>query len=240
MQEYLDIDHPCAGFMAAGDLHRSGSALPFAGFRNVAAECELAVRLALDLPPGPCTPDEARGAVGELFAAMEIVENRYGTPPIGDIKAVGTPTLIADQFYHAAAVLGEPAADWRTLDLVAIQGRAVVDGTERNAGRGAELLGDPMRALAWLAGSDVAAAFGGLRVGQVVMLGSADRTVRGGDAVRRIAAGALPLHLIGVCRKGDVNPGGATCAARQRIPRRRHAKMASTESTNADRNLGDV
>jgi 2-keto-4-pentenoate hydratase len=103
---------------------------------------------------------------------MEIVENRYGTPPIGDIKAVGTPTLIADQFYHAAAVLGEPAADWRTLDLVAIQGRAVVDGTERNAGRGAELLGDPMRALAWLAGSDVAAAFGGLRVGQVVMLGS--------------------------------------------------------------------
>jgi 2-keto-4-pentenoate hydratase len=172
MQEYLDLDHPCAGFMASADLHRSGIALPFAAFRNVAVECELAVRLAMDLPPGPCQPEEARGAVGELFAAIEIVENRYGKPPIGDLKAVGTPTMIADQVYHAAAVLGEPASDWRELDLLAIEGRALIDGVLHNSGRGAELLGDPMRALAWLAGSEVAAAFSGLRAGQVVMLGS--------------------------------------------------------------------
>lgn len=172
MQEYLAIATPIAGFMAGEDLHRSGVSLPFAQFRNVAVECELAVRLAMDLPPGPCLPEEARGAVGELFAAIEIVENRYGPPPIGDLKAVGTPTLIADQMYHAAAVLGEPPADWRALDLLAIEGRALIDGEQRNAGRGAELLGDPMRALAWLAGSGVAAAFGGLKAGQVVLLGS--------------------------------------------------------------------
>jgi 2-keto-4-pentenoate hydratase len=172
MQDYLGIDHPCAGFMAQADLHQSGATLPFAAFRNVAVECELAVRLAADLPPGPCTEAQALGAVGELFAAIEIVENRYGAPPIGDVKAVGTPVLIADQFYHAAAVLGEPAADWRALDLVTIQGRALVDGAEKNAGRGAELLGHPLRGLAWLAASPVAAAFGGLRAGHVVMLGS--------------------------------------------------------------------
>jgi len=172
MQQYLDIDHPCAGFMARADLHASGAVLPFASFRNVAVECELAVRLAADLPPGPCTPEQARAAVGELFAAIEIVENRYGAPPIGDVKGVGTPTLVADQFYHAAAVLGAPAADWRALDLIAIKGRALIDGVERNAGHGAELLGDPMRGLAWLAGDAVAAAFGGLRAGHVVMLGS--------------------------------------------------------------------
>ncbi len=172
MQAYLGIDHPCAGFMAAADLHASGVALPFASFRNVAVECELAVRLARDLPLGPCTPDAARAAVGDLFAAIEIVENRYGAPPIGDVAAVGTPTLIADQFYHAAAVLGGPATEWRTLDLIGITGHALVDGEERNSGKGSELLGDPLRGLAWLAGSSVATAFGGLRAGQVVMLGS--------------------------------------------------------------------
>jgi 2-keto-4-pentenoate hydratase len=172
MQRFLDIDHPCAGYMARADLHESGAVLPFASLRDVSVECELAVRLAADLPPGPCTPEQAGAAVGELFAAIEIVENRYGPPPIGDVKAVGTPTLIADQFYHAAAVLGAPGPDWRALDLVAIEGRALVDGVERNAGRGGELLGHPLRGLAWLAASPVAAAFGGLRAGHVVMLGS--------------------------------------------------------------------
>jgi 2-keto-4-pentenoate hydratase len=197
MQEYLDIDHPCAGFMAASDLHASGAALPFAAFRHMAVECELAVRLAADLPPGPCTTAAARAAVGELFAAIEIVENRYGTPPVGDVKAVGTPTLIADQFYHAAAVLGEPATDWRVIDLVAIEGKALVDGTERNAGRGAELLGDPLRGLVWLAGNSVAAAFGGLRAGQVVMLGSVTPPVwiQGPCRVEMRFDGLAPVEL---------------------------------------------
>jgi len=172
MQDYLAIDHPCAGYMARADLHVSGVALGFSSFRHVAVECELAVRLGRDLPVGACSPTAAAEAVAELFAAIEIVENRYGAPTAGGAAPVATPTLIADQFYHAAAVLGEPATDWRALDLVAITGRALVDGVERNAGRGEELLGDPMRGLAWLAASPVAAAFGGLRAGQVVMLGS--------------------------------------------------------------------
>lgn len=172
MQAVLSIDHPCAGFMVGSDLYPSGTILPLALFRNMAVECELAVRLAHDLPPSPCTPQQARAAIGEVFAAIEIVENRYGTPPVGDVKAVGTPTLTADQFYHAACVLGTPAPDWRALDLLAIEGRVLVDGVQRNAGRGAELLGDPLRGLGWLAGSPTAAAFGGLRAGHVVMLGS--------------------------------------------------------------------
>ena len=172
MQQYLGIDHPCGGFMAAGDIHPSGVALPYARFRNVAVECELAVRLGQDLPVAPITADAVRGAVAELFAAIEIVENRYGTPPIGDVKEIGAPVLVADQFYHTACVLSAPLAAWRGLDLLAIQGRSLMNGVQRDAGHGRDLLGDPMRGLAWLAGSDLAAAFGGLRAGQVVMLGS--------------------------------------------------------------------
>jgi 2-keto-4-pentenoate hydratase len=53
-----------------------------------------------------------------------------------------------------------------------LRGRLVVDGNQRDEGVGADLMGHPMNCLAWLAGSEVAAAFGGLRAGQVVMLGS--------------------------------------------------------------------
>jgi len=172
MQDYLGLAGPAAGFMPRSSLHASGAALAWSDFRNAGVECEIAVRLARDLPPGPCDISRAAASVGELFAASEVVENRYGPPPAGDLAAIGTPTLIADQVYHAAAVLGAPPADWRRLDLPALPGRISVDGIERANGRGADLLGHPMQALAWLAASEVALAFGGLRAGQVVMLGS--------------------------------------------------------------------
>jgi len=126
------------------------------------------VRLAADLPPGPCSLDQALAAVGDFVAAIEIVENRYG-----ELLELGVPTLIADQVFHAAAVLGElPTQDWHALDIGALRGRLIVDGHQRDEGVGADLMGHPMNCLAWLAGSSVAAAFGGLKAGQVVMLGS--------------------------------------------------------------------
>ena len=167
MQAYLGLPGPAAGFVASADLHASGVTLTFADYLKPGVECELAVRLAHDLPPGPCTRAQAAAAVGALFAAIELVENRYG-----DIAVLGTPTLIGDQVYQAAAVAGADAADWRTLDLPAIRGRIALDFETRDEGIGAELLGHPMEGLAWLAASPVAAAFGGLCAGQVVLLGS--------------------------------------------------------------------
>jgi 2-keto-4-pentenoate hydratase len=168
MQQYLGLSGPAAGFMAIGNIHRSGATVRFADFVRPGVECELAVRLARDLPPAPCTPEQAAGAVGDLVAGIEIVENRYG-----ELLELGVPTLIADQVFHGACALGEPGThDWHTLDLAALRGRLVVDGHQRDEGVGADLLGHPMNCLAWLAGSSVAAAFGGLKAGQVIMLGS--------------------------------------------------------------------
>jgi len=172
MQAYLGLDGPAGGFMPKGGLHASGVTLPWSDFSGLGVECEIAVELGADLPAGPCDAARAAASVGKLFAGIELVENRYGPPPAGDLKAVGTPTLVADQVFHGAAVLGAPPANWRSLDLAAIPGRLLVDGAERGAGVGAELLGHPLNALAWLAGSWVAKAFGGLRQGQVIMLGS--------------------------------------------------------------------
>jgi 2-keto-4-pentenoate hydratase len=168
MQEYLGLSGPAAGFMAVGDLHRSGATVRFTEYLRPGVECELAVRLAHDLPPGPCTQEQAADAVGDLVAAIEIVENRYG-----ELIELGTPTLIADQVFHAAAVLGEAGVqDWHSLDVATLRGRLVVDGHLRDEGMAVDLMGHPLNCLAWLAGSSVAAAFGGLKAGQMVMLGS--------------------------------------------------------------------
>ena len=78
-----------------------------------------------------------------MIAGVEIVENRYD-----DLRTLGTPTLIADQVYQCAAVVGEQ-------------------------GVSSDLMGHPFACLAWLASSEVAAAFGGLKAGQTAMLGSA-------------------------------------------------------------------
>lgn len=167
MQENLGIHAPIAGFMRTQDIHPSGVTMRFSDFRNVGVECELAVRLGRDLPPGPCDEATATAAVDALFPAIEIVENRYGA----DLAKVGVPTLIADQMFHAGCVLGTQAV-WHNTDLASVRGDLLRDGVVIDSGSGGDLMGHPMRALAWLVQSPEALAFGGLRRGQIVMLGS--------------------------------------------------------------------
>jgi 2-keto-4-pentenoate hydratase len=168
MQVYLGVDAPIAGFMRAEDIHHAHAELRFADFIKPGVECEVAVRLAHDLPPGPCSLEQALAAVGGFFAGIEIVENRYG-----DLTELGTPTLVADQMYHCAAVIGDRHdIDWRALDIGALRGRIGLDDGTHDEGVTTDLMGHPLNGLAWLAGSAEAAAFGGLKAGQVVMLGS--------------------------------------------------------------------
>jgi 2-keto-4-pentenoate hydratase len=168
MQDYLGLTGPAAGYMAQADIHPTGARLSWGALFRPGVECELAVRLGSDLPPGPCTRAQARNAVAALSAAIEVVENRYA-----DLAAFGTPALIADQVFHRAAVIGPPATDTALIDdICTLSGALTVDLQERGSGPATELLGDPLNGLAWLAASDEAAAFGGLHAGQWVMLGS--------------------------------------------------------------------
>lgn len=198
MQVYFGVDTPIAGFMRAEDVYHGHADLRFADFIKPGVECEVAVRLAHDLPPGPCSPQQALAAVGEFFAGIEIVENRYG-----DLKELGTPTLLADQMYHCAAVIGDPqgtnsrGVDWRTLDIGALRGRISLDNGIGDEGVTSDLLGHPLNGLAWLAGSAEAAAFGGLEAGQVVMLGSVTPPVwLSGPATATVSFPPLPVVTV--------------------------------------------
>jgi 2-keto-4-pentenoate hydratase len=166
MQEYLGLPGPAAGFIEAANVHESDAVVTIPDYAGIGVECEIAVRLGSDIEPGPCTPQQAASAIGAVMAGIEIVQNRYG-----DLAELGTPALIADQVFHSAAVVGR-GVKLDGPDLSRLVGRITIDGELRGEGIGADLLGDPLNCLAWLAASPVAAAFGGLRAGQVVMLGS--------------------------------------------------------------------
>jgi 2-oxo-3-hexenedioate decarboxylase/2-keto-4-pentenoate hydratase len=172
MQDYLGIDRPCAGRLFTRRLFRGSGHFRLTDFRKVAVETEIAVRLGRDLPPAdqPHGRETVAAAVASCMASIEIVDDRYD-----GYAALGVPTLIADNFFNAAIVVGPPMTAWQGIDLAAERGRLLVDGREIGAGRGADILGHPLEALTWLANAlnDREQA---LRSGDVVTLGSVVET----------------------------------------------------------------
>jgi len=160
MQEYLQIPHPCGGGVFERLVHASGVSLSAGDFVRVGVECEIAVVLARDLAPSeePFTAEWVGEAVQAYFPAIEIVDDRYEK-----WETIGAPTLIADDFFAAP-------------DLLKITGRAIVNGAEAGRGTGADVLGHPHNALAWLA-NHLAEQGKGLHAGQIVLTGSLVKTI---------------------------------------------------------------
>ena len=81
-------------------------------------------------------------------------------------------------------MLGEAVPRITVPDLRKVVGRAMINGKEEGRGTGADVLGHPHNALAWLA-NHLAAEGRGLHAGQIVMTGSLVKTVwlKAGDVV---------------------------------------------------------
>lgn len=182
MQDYLDIHNPCGGGVLATGVHESPAEVRHDNYVHPGVECEIAVRLAADLPSEgrPYSAEQVAGAVGACMAAIEIVDDRYV-----DWRSLDTPTLIADDFFQAGIVLGPAESPWQQLDLAALSGTMVINGQERGRGLGGDVLGHPFTALTWLA-NELASHGVGLRSGHVVLTGSvvATQWVERGDQVR--------------------------------------------------------
>jgi 2-keto-4-pentenoate hydratase len=182
MQEYLEIPHPCGGGVFEKGVHDSGVKLSASDFVRVGVECEIAVELARDMLPTeePFTAEWVGEAVEAYYPAIEIVDDRYVK-----WEALGAPTLVADDFFAAACVIGEPVARSAAPNLLKVTGRAIINGKEEGRGTGADVLGHPHEALAWLA-NHLAAEGRGLHAGQIVLTGSLVKTVwlKAGDHVR--------------------------------------------------------
>ena len=118
-------------------------------------------------------------AIEAYHPAIEIVDDRYVK-----WETMGAPTLVADDFFAAGCVLGKPVARSTAPDLLKVAGRALINGKEVGRGTGADVLGHPHNALAWLA-NHLAAEGKGLHAGQIVLTGSLVKTVwlSAGDSV---------------------------------------------------------
>ena len=168
MQKFLKIAHPCGGSIQETGVHPSSAALQHDQFRRVGVECEIAVRLGRDLPAdeAPFDRDMVADAVASCMAAIEIVDDRYA-----DYSKLDAQTLIADDFFGAGCVLGEPRSDWQSLDLAAITAAMSINGVEVGNGAGSHVMGHPFEALAWLA-TTLAKRGRGLERDRIVLTGS--------------------------------------------------------------------
>jgi 2-keto-4-pentenoate hydratase len=148
-QAHIGVDGPLAGRLLRERVCRDGGTMPFGANHMRVAEAEFAFRMGRDLPPRaePYAVAEVLAAVDTLHPAIEVPDSRFH-----DYTKVGAPQLIADNACAHYFVLG-PAApvEWRTIDLAAHPVTGAVAGGVTREGIGANVLGDPRVALAWLA-----------------------------------------------------------------------------------------
>ena len=193
MQEMVGVDHPCEGGIFADRVHHEFADLKHADYVNIGGESELAVRLARDLPAegAPYDRETVADAVAACMAAIEIVDGRNA-----DFAEVDAAMLIADNAMNVGCVVGKSVEHWRGLDLAALVGRMIVNGEVVGEGLGADVLGHPFAALAWLANSLVERGRM-LKAGEIVLTGSMVATswLKPGDEMATIIDGLGEARL---------------------------------------------
>jgi 2-keto-4-pentenoate hydratase len=165
MQQLCGVDEPCYGAIFQSEVRRSPAEVRVADYCRVGIETEIAMRLGEDLPQGG---DAARvaAAVESCMAAIEVLEDLQH-----DYKRLTAAAMVVGNVWNAGCVLGAPVVDWKKLDLTAVTYRLTINGGEIGAGKGSDVMGNPLNALTWLA-NKLAADGRPLKRGMVVMTGS--------------------------------------------------------------------
>jgi len=181
MRKFVGVDEPQAGAMHENTLHHAPCVVRAADYVNLIIEFEIALELGEDLPAAdaPFTRERVEQAVCAVMPALELADDRGA-----DYAQLARHplALIADNCWNEGAVLGRPVTEWRHLDLAAVRGEARINGVEVGQGIGAEAMGHPLAALAWIANNLASRGRGMLR-GEVVITGSLVTTkqARAGD-----------------------------------------------------------
>lgn len=145
MQRMFGVDTPDYGPVLASTLFQDGDTIRLQDFISPKVEAEIVFRLRTRLRGPGVSVDDAREAVGDAIAGLEIVDSR-----IADWR-IGLADTIADLASNGAVVLSGrtvPAAD---IDARLIRMTMVRNGQLAAAGTGAAALGDPLAVVAWLA-----------------------------------------------------------------------------------------
>jgi 2-keto-4-pentenoate hydratase len=177
-QAQFGCAEPVGGFLLGEGVVPSGGEVPMARFVGLIVEAEIAFVLGRDLVGPGVTPAQALVAVEGALPALELVDVRYTGKPLAS-------DVIADGVFANAIVLGTPLTPIAGLDL-ALEGLVYeLNGVRTATNTAAEVLGNPVNSLVWLA-NHLGARGLGLRAGDLVMTGSISLLLRpkAGDVVR--------------------------------------------------------
>lgn len=191
VQSQLGVDQPDFGVLLDRMACPQDVPVDYARLLQPRIEAEIAFVLSSDLDePGDMTLARVRNAIAYAVPALEIVDSRVAG---WDINIVDT---IADNGSSGLFVLGATHVLMNRLDPVAVSMTMRCNGTIVSTGTGAECLGDPLAALAWLA--TTARAYGApLRAGEVILTGALGPMVpvRPGDTFEAELTGLGAVHV---------------------------------------------
>lgn len=165
VQAQLGVDQPDFGVLLDDMRRGDGAEIEADGLLQPRIEAEVAFVLGADLAAGDLDDVQVRAAVAQMLPALEIVDSRIAD---WDITFADT---VADNGSSGLFVLGRVATGLDAVEPAEVEMTLTCDGSVVSTGSGAACLGDPLRALAWLART--ARNHGDpLRAGEIVLSGA--------------------------------------------------------------------
>ncbi|MCK8647130.1 fumarylacetoacetate hydrolase family protein [Mycobacterium colombiense] len=165
VQAQLGVDQPDFGVLLDDMACEPNMPVDITRLLSPKIEAEIAFVLCADLDQPFISEDEVAAATGHVVAALEIVDSRIAD---WNITIVDT---IADNASSGLFVLGLDEVSLDALDLTAVQMTIRSGEDTLSTGTGAECLGNPLTAVAWLA--NTARDYGvPLRRGEVILSGA--------------------------------------------------------------------
>ena len=178
IQGQYGVTEPVLGFMLGSGVFSGGDSIPIDRFASVGVEVEVAFLLKRDLAGPGVTPVSALLAVEGAMPSLELIDFRCSGKPRG-------ADVVADGVFANAIVLGRPLTPVAALDL-ALEGVVFEqNGQVVATNTAAEVMGNPLTSLAWLANT-LGRMGRGLAAGDVVLSGSISKVLRPeqGESVR--------------------------------------------------------
>ncbi|HTN66365.1 MAG TPA: fumarylacetoacetate hydrolase family protein [Burkholderiaceae bacterium] len=144
MQQQQGVFEPCFGYLLASGQEPSGRSFAFDSLIAPGFENELCLTIGTTLHGSSVNYESARRAVSHVAPALEIVEKR------GTFNR-DLPLSIADNAQQKAFVTGTAIELDPAVSLAETSVAIMVDGVEQERASGAEVLGDPIHSIVWLA-----------------------------------------------------------------------------------------
>ena len=163
LQEIMKIEEPTEGEVLATRVKHSPFTVRLSDYGRLGIESEICVVLGEDLRSG-CSRSNVAESLSAIHASYELIDDRAA-----DYTAMNAISLIADNSWNAAVVLGE--AGGHSLDLSDRKGILTRNGKSIGEGSTSDAIGHTLDMVVWLA-DHLGKRGKHLKAGQLIMTGS--------------------------------------------------------------------